>query len=341
MGMLDNLLADLRSYAAQRDGITPFAQRWPSPAAPSASDLPVSMVPGGIPEENAAQNAAYFSGAMTGSMPPGFNTDPYASADAALAAERRSTLAPQSPVPFAGMLNNTTGVLSPDFASPASPAPVAAATPPSSPFDTSTSAVPFAQMSRDLATPPTTTISARRAVPARVAAAPAAGLPGDAPGKDFLSRISNGLANHSNLLLAMGAGLAGDHSFGEGMSRAFAAAIPAGQQDLQNSIRMQGIRGTYQSLVSQGVSPRDALAAVYNPDVFKAMIPRIYGKTPTWGQIGHDQYGNPIYGFIDTADQTVLPANKITVPQVKTVEQAMRLPKGSHFIDPNGVMRVR
>jgi hypothetical protein len=70
-------------------------------------------------------------------------------------------------------------------------------------------------------------------------------------------------------LLALGAGLAGAQNLGQGLSRGFAMAGPAQQQDIQQ----QRINASYQAiksrLLSAGMSPDDAhqtaMAATGNP----------------------------------------------------------------------------
>jgi len=112
------------------------------------------------------------------------------------------------------------------------------------------------------------------APPAPVAApapvAPAAGMIGGVP--SILDRISQTLGDNSNTLLAIGAGFAGAPGWGQAISRASAAAIPARAADIQQSLARGG-RGTVtRALLEAGVPPQQAIAAQYSPDLQKKLI---------------------------------------------------------------------
>jgi hypothetical protein len=351
MGMLDSLLGV--------DTSTPFGN-----GAISAL-LPQDNVDPSTSHKHLYYLASRGNGSKALSyVPP--NSDPYQPSDRDIEASRyadrermareNAQLKPQSPIPFAGMLNESTGPIAPPSGllhvagDPSNPAtdmsPGTAPSPAGSPFDTSTDPVQFANAPMPMSMapgasamamePPGPTQPAQPPVQRTPSAAPA-----ETPGSSFLSRVSNTLAQHPTTLLALGAGLAGAPTFGQGMSRAFAAAVPAAKQDIDTNMRQQSISETFKALVSQGVSPNEALAAVYNPDILKAMIPRLYGKSVTWDEIGRDSFGNPVKGFVDTNNQTLLSGNQVTKPKVGRIEDALRLPKGTHFIDPDGIERVR
>lgn len=176
-------------------------------------------------------------------------------------------------------------------------------------------------------------------VPSVAAPAPAAPAPAAGPGVlDHLRTIAN---RNPSMLMAMGAGMMGAPSFAKGMSRGLAAAVPASQQDTANNLKMSGIQESYKSLVAAGASPADALAAVYNPEVMKAITPRVFGKAMKWTVVGSNLDGTPRHGFVDEGNGTVVPGDTVTKPRVNSIEDALRLPKGSHFIDPSGIERVR
>lgn len=291
--------------------------------------------------------------------------DPYASEDAKLEAARRMQMKPAKPLPFAGMLSDM-GVLNmPGGAQ-------------SSPFDTGTTAVPFAssEMTPGTAAPPLPPPQQISPSPAVADATADAAIPPNAkptqaeaqPGASFLENISDRLKPHALTLMALGAGFAGAPSFGTGMSRAFSNAIPAASAEQKMQIQQQGIAQTYKALVARGVPPQEALAAVYNPEVLKTVAGKYFEAKPLVWQdgIGRD----PITGEIRAAapgkiekvtdangiersvvrDATgqlhVIDAGKLPVMdqqpmQVYSFEQALKLPKGTRFRDTYGVERIR
>lgn len=102
------------------------------------------------------------------------------------------------------------------------------------------------------------------------------GQPAQEPPSFFgslIPRVGNFLKNNSNTLLALGAGMAGAPNVGQGISRASAAAIPASQADIKNRTTLQSQSATYRALIEAGVPPNQALAAVGNPEMAKALIP--------------------------------------------------------------------
>lgn len=117
----------------------------------------------------------------------------------------------------------------------------------------------------------------------------------------FLDKVSGVLARNPLTLMAMGAGMMGAPSFATGMSRGLAAAVPASQADMKQNIQMQGIRESYKALIAMGYSPQEALAAVYQPEMMKQLVSRMY---PTFGDVGTNAWGQPQKGFIDMRRQT-------------------------------------
>jgi hypothetical protein len=202
------------------------------------------------------------------------------------------------------------------------------------------------------------------------AAMPAAARPTQAepgPGAKFLSGLSDSLASHPLMLMALGAGFAGAPSLGTGMSRAFSGATSAAAADQKQQIQLQGISNTYKALVARGVPAHEALAAVYNPDVMKAVAAKYFEAKPlTWNEgIGSDPYTGEIKavhpGKIEKVvdpngiERSVvriggrvlaIDPNKLEVlgeqpKQVTSMEEALSLPKGTRFTDPFGKVRVR
>lgn len=321
-------LDGLRRYAAAREGMSPpfrgrasasFGDRYAgSPVAPS-SDVSAPMISG-----SASAPYSPTSEGMPGLPVDAAKTDPFAAYDAG----QTAAMPPGAPLRFGGMynkfglLNAPSNQLTPGSAAPAMAAPIDVAAPP-------VQEAPLGNVA----------LSARSAMPPAAAAPAAPEAAG--PGSKFLSRISDVLNNNPSTLLALGAGFAGAPNIGAGMSRAFSAAVPAVKQDQALTLQRQGIQGTYSALVAAGATPAEALAAAYNPDVLKAMTQRLFGQTAHWGVTGHDEYGNPKYGFINDALQTVVEGSKVTVPRVKSPEEVLRLPKGQHFIGWDGHEYVR
>lgn len=87
-----------------------------------------------------------------------------------------------------------------------------------------------------------------------------------APSGGFLSRLSDGLANNSDLLLALGAGFAGAGSLGEGMSRAFSNARGAGVSNQ-----------TVSALMKFGLPKDVAVAAATNKTLLATLLPTVLG----------------------------------------------------------------
>lgn len=167
----------------------------------------------------------------------------------------------------------------------------------------------------------------------------AAGTPADVtsapPGPGMLDKMSSVLARNPNMLMAMGAGMMGAPTFAQGMSRGLAAAIPASQQDVKQNLQAQGISETYRSLVGRGVPPQEALSAVYNPQVMKAVVEK-YFETSKPTVIGKDQFGQDIFGVRTRAGMYAPP----NAPTVQTPEEVHRLPRSVPvFVDPDGVVR--
>jgi hypothetical protein len=136
------------------------------------------------------------------------------------------------------------------------------------------------------------------ALPAVAPTMPAGGDPAGLP--SILDRIRTGLSDHSNALLAIGAGFAGAPTFGQGISRAASAAIPASAADLQQSLARQTQGTSYQALIEAGVPKAMARAAIGNPAIMKSVMENYVSDRK--GQIidiAFDRYGQPIKGIFD------------------------------------------
>jgi hypothetical protein len=89
---------------------------------------------------------------------------------------------------------------------------------------------------------------------------------------DLGSKIMQGLHEHSNMLLALGAGLMGAPNVWQGMSRGFAGAIPAMQADIKMQTQAGGQQAVYNALRAAGAPHNLALAATQDADVRKQMM---------------------------------------------------------------------
>ncbi len=124
----------------------------------------------------------------------------------------------------------------------------------------------------------------------------------DVPETSMLGRIGGKiddfLQNNKSTLMALGAGMAGSQSLGQGLNRGMTLALPAQQHD----IAQQKVNQTAKWLESKGMSPQEAAAVVNNPEMLKQLLPRIMGaKQLKWTQVGEDMLGNKQYGFVDEA----------------------------------------
>lgn len=218
-------------------------------------------------------------------------------------------LASGSLLPFgalgAGMLPPT-----PSQSAPAAPALAGATSAPVAPADPATSgALPGSAMAlresdgapqdqRDASLPaavPGAPLDLGAAARMPPAAAPAPVAPTGEPPFSF-GRLASGvmdkLGRNSSTLLALGAGLAGAPNVGQGISRAAAAAIPASQADKRNNMALDNQRQTFQALIGMKVPPNEALAAVGNPEMMKAIIAKYAETKPFQHVTVTDSLGN-------------------------------------------------
>jgi len=90
-------------------------------------------------------------------------------------------------------------------------------------------------------------------------------MPPAAAGGNFLSGLGNGIANNSNLLMGLGAGL---WSGGRGL----ADAIEGGTLDHKQRMAKLQQQSTYAALKAHGISDTDAAAAAINPDLLRMIL---------------------------------------------------------------------
>jgi hypothetical protein len=121
--------------------------------------------------------------------------------------------------------------------------------------------------------------------PARIAPpvapmAPQVGMGPAAAAPSFFDRISRTLGDNSNTLLALGAGFAGAPGWGQAISRASAAAIPARALDYKQSLERSTRGVTTRALIDAGVPVQQAIAAQHDPDLKKALITKYMETKP-------------------------------------------------------------
>jgi hypothetical protein len=120
----------------------------------------------------------------------------------------------------------------------------------------------------------------------------------------MLASANNWRDQNRLTLLAMAGGLAGSQSIGQGLGRAFSAAVPAQQADIKLNQQNQ----TEQALIAKGVHPDIAKAAASNPTIMQQIIPQLFGaKQKKFTQVGEDMFGNKKYGFVDEVTGHVTP----------------------------------
>lgn len=123
--------------------------------------------------------------------------------------------------------------------------------------------------------------------------------------------IQNWIGNHRNTLMALGAGLAGAQSLGQGLNRGGTMAMAAQQMD----IKQQAMNQTVNALVQRGVPADMAMGIATNPAILQQMLPQLFGvKQRQFTQIGEDMLGNKKFGFVDPVQNKVydMTGNEIT-----------------------------
>ncbi len=133
------------------------------------------------------------------------------------------------------------------------------------------SSAPIASQAQfDLAGLPPNALAQQQApAPQQTPAAPQSPV----PESSLWGRLGQGVADNSNLLLGLGSGLAGAPSWGQGISRAFQNAIPAGQLDA----RQNQLNATQNALVAKGLTQEQAKTISASPQLFAQLAPQIFG----------------------------------------------------------------
>jgi hypothetical protein len=121
------------------------------------------------------------------------------------------------------------------------------------------------------------------------------------PKDSLIGRMLGGLNNWRDqnrlTLLAMAGGLAGSQSIGQGIGRAFTAAVPAQQADIKLNQQNQ----TELALRNRGLSPELARAAASNPALMQQLLPQLFGAKQLQHVTIKDSLGNDIPMTFDPA----------------------------------------
>lgn len=126
----------------------------------------------------------------------------------------------------------------------------------------------------------------------------------------MLDRIGSALGG-SGLTPAALLAFAGNTLSG-GIGRGLSALGPAMQQGQQQNLQMRSLAATYQALIAKGVPPAEAQAATLNPEILKTVAAKYFETKPQFTTIGHDRYGQPVFGFVEPSSGKVTPINGST-----------------------------
>src|SRR5437660_12212001 len=86
-------------------------------------------------------------------------------------------------------------------------------------------------------------------------------------GGSFLPGLGNGIANNSNLLMGLGAGL-----WSGGLGRGLQDALAGGALDQKQRAANLQQQSTYAALKARGISDSDATAAALNPEMLRMIV---------------------------------------------------------------------
>lgn len=128
------------------------------------------------------------------------------------------------------------------------------------------------------------------------------------PDTSLFGRIMKGIKDHPQTLIALGGGMMGAPTLGQGLGRGFMAA----SQVIPSEIKQNNFNETVGALMKRGMPRGDAVAAASNPAILQQILPKMFGaKQMKFTQIGEDMLGNKQYGFVDeTSGKTYDTAGK-------------------------------
>ena len=89
---------------------------------------------------------------------------------------------------------------------------------------------------------------------------------------DLGGNIMSGLSKHSNMLMALGAGLLGAPNLAQGFSRGLSYAVPAAQADIRQQLQMGGQQGMYSARKAANVPENLARAGATDPKIGQKLL---------------------------------------------------------------------
>lgn len=96
--------------------------------------------------------------------------------------------------------------------------------------------------------------------------------------------VTDWLGNNSQMLMGLGAGIAGGRGWGEGISAGLQGAAKGRAADQSKANQAISMRSMYEALVSRGISPERAVAiaqhAAIDPKLAEALLPQALGLKP-------------------------------------------------------------
>jgi hypothetical protein len=113
------------------------------------------------------------------------------------------------------------------------------------------------------------------------------------------------IGSNQNAILGYLAGALQGGNLGQSIGR----GLQGWQQGQQTDLQRQAPGAIWRALMAGGVPDATAQAAALNPEVMRAIAPRYVQKLPTFGVIGHDQFGQRRFGFIDPFTRTTQPVD--------------------------------
>lgn len=140
-------------------------------------------------------------------------------------------------------------------------------------------------------------------------APPTPQAPAGAPAPSGVGGIMDKLFRPENapLFFSLAGGFAGAPSIGTGMRRAFTGAVPAAMNLRKEQQTLGNQAETYRALVQRGVSPVEAMAALRNPELLKALIGRYFetkNAQVVEGRLVREKPGGGVEVLADFSDAT-------------------------------------
>jgi hypothetical protein len=164
----------------------------------------------------------------------------------------------------------------------------------------------------------------------------------DVPG--IIGAANDWRDQHRMTLLALAGGLAGSQSWGQGLGRAFQAAGPAMQADIQLNQQNQTAQAIAKKL---NIPMSDALVIAQNPEIMKQVLPRVFGAkqwqmtetTDVFGQKKPILY-DPVTGETKALDLTGSSGGAMGAANAATVPTGGASPAGQPTLQNFDLSRV-